>query len=95
MFLFVSLIRNRSKEKAEKMPAVGGIAPGNGRKEYPGNLTAYVTVTCIVAAMGGLIFGYDIGISGKYLLLYIHQSFILYMYVHGLVLQFLFFVFKF
>ncbi|KDP20877.1 hypothetical protein JCGZ_21348 [Jatropha curcas] len=45
------------------MPAVG-IAIGNGKKEYPGNLTPYVTVTCIVAAMGGLIFGYDIGISG-------------------------------
>ncbi|MED6187571.1 hypothetical protein PIB30_077748 [Stylosanthes scabra] len=45
------------------MPAVGGIGPGGG-KEYPGNLTPFVTVTCIVAAMGGLIFGYDIGISG-------------------------------
>ncbi|CAA0826560.1 Sugar transport protein 1 [Striga hermonthica] len=37
--------------------------PGNG-KEYPGNLTTYVIVTCVIAAMGGLIFGYDIGISG-------------------------------
>lgn len=45
------------------MPAVGGIPTGPGR-EYPGNLTPYVLVTCIVAAMGGLIFGYDIGISG-------------------------------
>uniref|UniRef100_A0A5B7A7L3 Putative hexose transport protein n=1 Tax=Davidia involucrata TaxID=16924 RepID=A0A5B7A7L3_DAVIN len=46
------------------MPAAGfGPGPGNG-KEYPGNLTLYVTLTCIVAAMGGLIFGYDIGISG-------------------------------
>ncbi|XP_065879608.1 sugar carrier protein C-like [Euphorbia lathyris] len=44
------------------MPAVG-ISVGNG-KEYPGNLTPFVLVTCIVAAMGGLIFGYDIGISG-------------------------------
>nr|AWW16526.1 sugar transporter 1 [Ipomoea pes-caprae] len=45
--------------------AGGGIGPGPGNgKEYPGNLTLYVTVTCIVAAMGGLIFGYDIGISG-------------------------------
>lgn len=45
--------------------AGGGIpvGPGDG-KAYPGNLTLYVTVTCIVAAMGGLIFGYDIGISG-------------------------------
>ncbi|XAR66385.1 hypothetical protein NMG60_11012604 [Bertholletia excelsa] len=46
------------------MPAAGfGPGPGNG-KEYPGNLTLYVTITCMVAAMGGLIFGYDIGISG-------------------------------
>ncbi|XP_052200995.1 sugar carrier protein C-like [Diospyros lotus] len=46
------------------MPAAGfGPGPGNG-KEYPGKLTPYVTVTCMVAAMGGLIFGYDIGISG-------------------------------
>lgn len=45
------------------MPAVGGIAPASGRK-YPGKLTLFVLVTCIVAAMGGLIFGYDIGISG-------------------------------
>lgn len=45
------------------MPAVGGI-PGPGGKEYPGKLTPFVTITCIVAAMGGLIFGYDIGISG-------------------------------
>ncbi|WCJ26925.1 Sugar transport protein 1 [Euphorbia peplus] len=44
------------------MPAVGiSVAKG---KEYPGNLTPFVLVTCIVAAMGGLIFGYDIGISG-------------------------------
>ncbi|KAE8723047.1 Sugar carrier protein C [Hibiscus syriacus] len=33
------------------MPAVGGIGPGTG-KDYPGNLTRFVTVTCIVADMG-------------------------------------------
>ncbi|KAL3615038.1 Transcription factor stp1 [Castilleja foliolosa] len=45
--------------------AGGGFGPGPGAgKEYPGNLTPYVMVTCIIAAMGGLIFGYDIGISG-------------------------------
>ncbi|XP_030473175.2 sugar carrier protein C [Syzygium oleosum] len=44
------------------MPAVGVVVTGG--KEYPGNLTPFVTVTCVVAAMGGLIFGYDIGISG-------------------------------
>ncbi|KZV16027.1 sugar carrier protein C [Dorcoceras hygrometricum] len=42
-----------------------GFAPGPGTgKEYPGNLTLYVILTCVTAAMGGLIFGYDIGISG-------------------------------
>ncbi|KAK1326957.1 Sugar transport protein 1 [Acorus calamus] len=33
-------------------------------KTYPGKMTLYVFLTCLVAATGGLIFGYDIGISG-------------------------------
>lgn len=33
-------------------------------KNYAGGMTLYVLVTCIVAATGGLLFGYDIGISG-------------------------------
>lgn len=55
--------------------AGGGIptAPG-GDKAYPGNLTLYVTFTCVVAAMGGLIFGYDIGISGNYSPFFDHVS---------------------
>ncbi|KAI3467896.1 hypothetical protein Pfo_024559 [Paulownia fortunei] len=42
--------------------AVGGgtIATGN----YEGRVTPFVVITCLVAATGGLIFGYDIGISG-------------------------------
>uniref|UniRef100_A0A7N0RF33 Major facilitator superfamily (MFS) profile domain-containing protein n=1 Tax=Kalanchoe fedtschenkoi TaxID=63787 RepID=A0A7N0RF33_KALFE len=44
--------------------AGGGFVDQSSGKEYPGDLTLYVTATCIVAAMGGLIFGYDIGISG-------------------------------
>ncbi|XP_027092631.1 sugar transport protein 5 [Coffea arabica] len=32
--------------------------------EVEGKITAAVVITCIVAASGGLIFGYDIGISG-------------------------------
>ncbi|RZC56082.1 hypothetical protein C5167_014946 [Papaver somniferum] len=39
-------------------------ASAGGNKEYPGNLTGYVFFTCLIAACGGLIFGYDIGISG-------------------------------
>ncbi|XP_043710290.1 sugar carrier protein C-like [Telopea speciosissima] len=44
----------------------GGViisAPGAG-KNYSGKLTTYVVLACIIGASGGLIFGYDIGISG-------------------------------
>ncbi|XP_022151700.1 sugar transport protein 12-like [Momordica charantia] len=37
---------------------------GGSITNYPRELTSYLLITCIVAAMGGLIFGYDIGISG-------------------------------
>jgi hypothetical protein len=37
---------------------------GGGGKDYPGKLTMFVLFACVVAATGGLIFGYDIGISG-------------------------------
>ncbi|KAK4781321.1 hypothetical protein SAY87_017427 [Trapa incisa] len=48
--------------------AGGSLGPTGVAKEraelYKGRITAYVIVTCIVAAVGGSIFGYDIGISG-------------------------------
>ncbi|XP_010421127.1 PREDICTED: sugar transport protein 11-like [Camelina sativa] len=37
---------------------------GHGGDYKEGRVTAFVVITCIVAAMGGLLFGYDIGISG-------------------------------
>ncbi|BAB63495.2 putative monosaccharide transport protein [Oryza sativa Japonica Group] len=33
-------------------------------KNYPGKMTIFVFLACLVASSGGLIFGYDIGISG-------------------------------
>ncbi|MED6176514.1 Sugar transport protein 7 [Stylosanthes scabra] len=33
-------------------------------EQYKGRVTAYVIIACIVAATGGSLFGYDIGISG-------------------------------
>ncbi|KAL6619724.1 hypothetical protein ACP70R_034863 [Stipagrostis hirtigluma subsp. patula] len=43
----------------------GGVVVNTGRrKDYPGKLTMFVLLACIVAATGGLIFGYDIGMSG-------------------------------
>ncbi|KAL3824298.1 hypothetical protein ACJIZ3_020327 [Penstemon smallii] len=43
--------------------AVGGIVVSANGGNYEGRVTPFVVITCIVAATGGLIFGYDIGIS--------------------------------
>ncbi|KAJ6308185.1 hypothetical protein OIU76_017876 [Salix suchowensis] len=43
--------------------AGGAFVPTSGGKEYPGKFTGRVFLTCIFAATGGLIFGYDLGIS--------------------------------
>lgn len=45
--------------------AGGGIVVQGGRN-YEGDVTVFVIVTCMVAAMGGLLFGYDLGISGLF-----------------------------
>ena len=47
----------------------GGVVPvdaspiGNG---FVGKITLSVIITCIVAASSGLLFGYDLGISGSF-----------------------------
>ncbi|CAD5184505.1 sugar transport protein MST3-like [Musa acuminata AAA Group] len=37
---------------------------GGRGKGYPARMTLYVFLTCVVASSGGLIFGYDVGVSG-------------------------------
>lgn len=54
--------------------AGGAIVNTAGGKDYPGKMTLFVFLTCLVAATGGLIFGYDLGISGTLALIKI-QSF--------------------
>ncbi|GAB2220194.1 hypothetical protein Droror1_Dr00007837, partial [Drosera rotundifolia] len=44
--------------------AGGGIVSNVGVRHYEGGVTFFVVFTCMVGATGGLIFGYDIGISG-------------------------------
>ncbi|KAL2503589.1 Delta-aminolevulinic acid dehydratase 1 [Abeliophyllum distichum] len=48
--------------------AGGSLAPTRLAKEraeqYKGRVTAFVIIACIVAVIGGALFGYDIGISG-------------------------------
>jgi hypothetical protein len=50
---------------------IGGCARGVGMSKeraerYQGRVTLYVVVACMIAALGGSVFGYDIGISGMY-----------------------------
>ncbi|MED6126559.1 Hexose carrier protein hex6 [Stylosanthes scabra] len=40
------------------------VAASNNGREYGGRITSFVIMSCMVAATGGIIFGYDIGISG-------------------------------
>lgn len=47
--------------------AVGGFAVDGPATSLNGKITVSVLITCIVAASSGLIFGYDIGISGQFL----------------------------
>ncbi|KAK7310234.1 hypothetical protein RJT34_07621 [Clitoria ternatea] len=42
----------------------GGSFVSSGSAHYEGKVTGFVLVTCFVAAMGGLLFGYDLGITG-------------------------------
>ncbi|XP_054799128.1 sugar transport protein 5-like [Prosopis cineraria] len=44
--------------------AVGGFAVDAPSDSFDGKITLSVLITCIVAASSGLIFGYDVGISG-------------------------------
>ncbi|URD82836.1 Sugar transport protein [Musa troglodytarum] len=47
------------------MPAiVMSNAGSNGAKKFEGKITIYVVICGVIAATGGLMFGYDIGISG-------------------------------
>lgn len=43
--------------------AVGPVVSSEASK-YNGQITSFVVLSCMVAATGGIIFGYDIGISG-------------------------------
>ncbi|KAL3597972.1 hypothetical protein D5086_009609 [Populus alba] len=41
-----------------------GLAVSSEDGQYNGRVTSFVILSCMVASMGGLLFGYDIGISG-------------------------------
>jgi MFS transporter, SP family, sugar:H+ symporter len=47
--------------------AIGAFAEGalaDGGEGYSGRVTPFVVLSCVVASSGGILFGYDLGISG-------------------------------
>lgn len=42
------------------------MAFGSDGQQYNGRITWFLALSCMVAATGGIIFGYDIGISGSF-----------------------------
>ena len=45
--------------------AGGGLAPTGG-KEFDAKITPVVILSSIMVATGGLMFGYDVGVSGHF-----------------------------
>lgn len=72
----LSVFLSLSAECKESACLFMEIRSGGGQPQYGGKMTAFVVVSCIMAAMGGVIFGYDIGISG----LYVYNIFIRFVY---------------
>lgn len=61
----------------------GGLAvTANDGEEYHGKLTCFVILACMMAAMGGVIFGYDIGISGLIFPLLVQVSIVLFYFTY-------------
>jgi MFS transporter, SP family, sugar:H+ symporter len=46
------------------MPAGGFSVSAPSGVEFEAKITPIVIISCIMAATGGLMFGYDVGISG-------------------------------
>lgn len=65
---------------------------------YEYRITSYFLIACMVAAMGGSLFGYDLGVSGQFLIvvcsfplisnysltIHFHSGFVLFLHVVSL-----------
>lgn len=47
--------------------AGGGFTTASSDVVFEAKITVAVIVSCVMAAFGGLMFGYDIGISGTFM----------------------------
>lgn len=58
-------------------PGMAIASEGGDNNIYNGKITAFVILSCMMAGMGGVIFGYDIGISGLFIPLILSLSLVL------------------
>jgi hypothetical protein len=47
----------------------GGAFATSGGGDFEAKITPIVIISCIMAATGGLMFGYDVGVSGHFFLI--------------------------
>lgn len=45
--------------------------------EFEAKITPIVIVSCIMAATGGLMFGYDVGVSGNFFIIFFSKFFLI------------------
>lgn len=48
------------------MPGGGFSVAPTGGSQFEAKITPIVIISCIMAATGGLMFGYDVGVSGTH-----------------------------
>lgn len=68
------------------MPAGGFSVSAPSGVEFEAKITPIVVISCIMAATGGLMFGYDVGISGTPPASFISSIFSIPTYMHVFVL---------
>jgi hypothetical protein len=56
--------------------AGGSFATSDGGNDFEAKITPIVIISCIMAATGGLMFGYDVGVSGALFFFSIFASFV-------------------
>lgn len=64
--------------------AGGGFTDAAGKRAhlYEYKITGYFIFSCIVGAMGGSLFGYDLGVSGEFLLIHTYVHLHIHIHIH-------------
>lgn len=63
---------------------VGGFAVASSGTEFEAKITPVVIISCMMAATGGLMFGYDIGVSGNFFFFIVQLEYEILKLIHPL-----------